>query len=131
MTRLVLCDTFLYKGGHALHVRDTSSHIVEGSKVEEYPKDFLKEFFSREYKYKTIKGYLHCDEGFLYFVNKHPSGINDNDVKNCPIYFPEEKQLAISALFTIKDKEQSTLSINKLTEIAFKNIKVDKIKHGD
>ncbi|MFZ8831211.1 MAG: hypothetical protein ACO2OY_03490 [Thermodesulfobacteriaceae bacterium] len=114
-----------------MHVRDNSSHIVERSKIEEYPKDFLKEFFSREYKYKTIKDYLHCDEDFLHFVNKHPSGINDNDVKNCPIYFPEEKQLATSALFTIQDKEQSTLSINKLTEIAFKNKKGDKIKHGD
>jgi len=114
-----------------LHVRDTSSHIVEGSKVEEYPKDFLKEFFSREYKYKTIKGYLHCDEDFLRFVNKHPSGINDNDVKNRFIYLSKEKQLAISTLFPIQDKEQSTLSINKLTEIAFKNKKGDKIAYGD
>jgi hypothetical protein len=114
-----------------LHVRGTSSHIVEGSKVEEYPKDFPKEFFSREYKYKTIKGYLNYDEDFLRFVNKHPSGINDNDVKNCPIYFPEEKQLATSALFTIQDKEQSTLPINQLTEIAFKNKRGDKIAYGD
>ena len=54
-----------------MHVRDTSSPIVEGSKVEEYLKDFFKELFSREYKYKTIKGYLYYDEDFLRFVNKH------------------------------------------------------------
>jgi hypothetical protein len=45
---------------------------MEENKVEEYLKDFLQELFSRKYRYKTIKGFLHYDEDFLCFVNKHP-----------------------------------------------------------
>jgi hypothetical protein len=105
--------------------------LWKGVRLKNILKTSLKNSSQGEYKYKTIKGYLHYDEDFLRFVNKHPSGINDNDVKNCFIYFPKEKQLAISTLFPIQDKEQSTLSINKLTEIAFKNKKGDKIAYGD
>jgi site-specific recombinase XerD len=60
--------------------------------------DLRRELFSRKYSYRTIKGYLYYNRDFLRFVNKQPSEINDNDIKNYLLYLAEEKQSATSTL---------------------------------
>jgi len=78
-------------------LRKKRSGVVE-SELSPVLEDLRREFFSRKYSYRTIKGYLYYNRDFLRFVNKQPSEINDNDIKNYLLYLAEEKQSATSTL---------------------------------
>ncbi|MBI5286380.1 MAG: phage integrase N-terminal SAM-like domain-containing protein [Deltaproteobacteria bacterium] len=67
-----------------------------------------RNFGTRKYSYKTVKGYLYYNRDFLNFTGKNPSDINDSDIKDyllypalfksARIYLAEEKQSATSTL---------------------------------
>jgi len=60
--------------------------------------DFRRELVSRKYSYKTIKGYLYYNKDFINHVQKNPSEIKDEDIKDYLVYLSEAKGAATSTL---------------------------------
>mgnify|MGYP005831492309 CR=1 FL=1 len=83
----------------ALQTKKIPSPLVREGKGEGYNFEaFRKELVLRKYSYKTIKSYLYYNRDFLNFIDKEPTKINDNDIKDYLLYLAVEKQSATSTL---------------------------------
>ncbi len=82
----------------ALQTKNISSPLRGEGRGEVGLEDLRRELLSRKYSHKTIKGYLYYNRDFLNFINKQPSAITDNDIKDYLLYLAEEKQSATSTL---------------------------------
>jgi len=79
--------------------KEILSPLAGGGKGEGYNfEDLRRELVSRKYSYKTGKGYIYYNRDFLIFINKEPSTITDNDIKDYLLYLAEEKEAATATL---------------------------------
>jgi len=60
--------------------------------------DLRRGLILRKYSYQTVKSYLYYNKDFLSFVDKLPTDIDENDIKNYLLYIVEEKHSATSTL---------------------------------
>jgi site-specific recombinase XerD len=61
--------------------------------------EFLRgELVSRKYSYKTVKGYIYYNRDFLDFMDKEPSEVNDDNIKDYLLYLAEEKESATATI---------------------------------
>jgi integrase/recombinase XerD len=80
-------------------LRTERSGVVESGLSPKFDfEDLRKELVSRKYSYKTIKGYLYYNKDFINHVQKNPSEIKDEDIKNYLVYLSETKGAATSTL---------------------------------
>ncbi len=63
-----------------------------------YLKPLKDELTIRKYSLKTIKSYLTYNSNFLFFCDKKPEEVNNEDVKKYLLYLVDEKLAAVSTL---------------------------------
>jgi len=71
--------------------------------------DLRREFVSRKYSYKTVKGYIYYNGDFLGFTGKEPSEVNDDDIEDYLLYLAEERESAtatINQAIPLKDQKK-------------------------
>jgi hypothetical protein len=76
----------------------TPNKITMTEKPQYNFENIRRELVSRKYSYKTVRAYIYFNQDFINFVDKKPSEVTENNIKDYLVYLAERKQSATSTL---------------------------------